>query len=183
MVVCVLVIGVADLLIWRSGAPYGVQALFDEPAHAAIGILALSAIGLSFGTPVVAAVLAGSLLIDLDHVPHLLGSNVLEHGVPRPYSHSLLTIAIVLLVALLLRDRRRRRLGLVVASALALHFFRDMAEPGGPGVSLLWPLSDHAFTLNYAWFAGLAAALAVVALARRRLARPRLRAIQQKALS
>ena len=167
MLACVLVIAVADLVIWLAHVPYAAEALFDEPAHAAIGILALAAVAVSISAPVVIAMLAGSLLIDLDHLPDVLGSNVLEHGVPRPYTHSLLTVVVVLAVALLLRDRTLRRLALVVAVALCLHFVRDMAEPHGPGVSLLWPLSDRPVTLAYGWWAGLVALLALLAFARR----------------
>ncbi len=165
---CVGVIGLADLLIWRwKGAPYAVEALLDEPAHVATGLLALTACGLVFELPVVLAVLAGSLLIDTDHWPGVFGSRILEQGVPRPYTHSLGTIVVLVVVALLLK-RRKRELTLIAALALSLHFFRDMAEPGGPGVSLLWPLSDHAVTVRYLEYAAVIVALAAVALVRRR---------------
>lgn len=108
MVSWVLVIGLADLLIWRwQGAPYVVEGLLDEPAHAATGLLALTACGPAFDVSVVAAVLGGSLLIDVDHWPHVFGSKILEHGVPRPYTHSLGTIALVLALGLLLKGRKR----------------------------------------------------------------------------
>jgi membrane-bound metal-dependent hydrolase YbcI (DUF457 family) len=166
---CVGVIGLADLLIWRwKGAPYAVEALLDEPAHVATGLLALTACGLVFELPVVLAVLAGSLLIDTDHWPGVFGSRILEHGVPRPYTHSLGTIVVLVAVALLLKGRKRE-LTLIAALALALHFFRDMAEPGGPGVSLLWPLSDHAVTVRYLEYAAVIVALAAAALVRRRV--------------
>lgn len=163
---CVLVIAIADLLIWRAKPPYAVDGLLDEPAHLATGLLALAALATVVETPLLAAVVAGSLLIDLDHLPHVFGSYILEQGVPRPYTHSLGTIVVLLVIAALLRARRRELL-LVAAAALALHFLRDMAEPGGPGISLLWPLSDSAPTIAYGWYAVFMAVLAVVALARR----------------
>lgn len=162
-------VGVADLLIWRwKGAPYAVEALLDEPAHAATGVLALVAFAGGFEAPVVLAVLAGSLLIDADHIPHVFGSHILEHGVPRPYTHSLGTILVLVAVALLMRDRGRRRLVVIATLALALHFFRDAAEPGGPGVSPLWPVSDHAVTVAYGWYAALLLAFAAIAVGRAR---------------
>jgi membrane-bound metal-dependent hydrolase YbcI (DUF457 family) len=166
---CLGVIALADLLIWRWKVPYGVEALFDEPAHLATGLVALAAAGVWFEAPIVLAVVAGSLLIDLDHIPHVFGSNVLEQGIPRPYTHSLGSLVVLVAVALLLRGNGAvRRVALVVALALGLHFFRDTAEPGGPGVSLLWPVSDHAVTVGYAWYGAAVAALVAIALARRR---------------
>jgi hypothetical protein len=165
-----LVVGVADLLTWRwKGAPYAVQGLLDEPAHAATGVLALTAFVAELQAPVALAVLAGSLLIDADHLPHVLGSDVFEHGIPRPYTHSLGTIVVLMGVTLLMRTERRRRLILIATLALALHFFRDSAEPGGPGVSLLWPVSDHGVTVAYGWYAGVLAGLAAIGLGRARL--------------
>jgi hypothetical protein len=163
---CLAVIAVADFLIWRWKAPYAVEALLDEPAHAATGLVGLAAFGVSFEAPVVLAVLAGSLLIDLDHVPHVFGSHILEQGIPRPYTHSLGAILVLVAVAWLLRGRARR-LVLIATLALGLHFFRDTAEPGGPGVSLVWPLSDKTLTIGYVWYAAALAALAAIALARR----------------
>lgn len=163
-----IVVAVADLVIWRWQAPYAVEALFDEPAHAATGLIALTAFQLTFDGPVVLAVLAGALLIDADHWPHVFGTNILQHGVPRPYTHSLGTLLVLSAVAVALRSPRARRLLLVATAALALHFFRDAAEPGGPGVSLLWPISDQPLTVAYGWYAGALTAFAAVAVARRR---------------
>lgn len=156
-------IAVADLLIWRWKAPYAMEALLDESAHAATGLLALTAFGVVFDASVVGSVLAGSLLIDLDHLPHVFGSQILEHGVPRPYTHSVGTVVLLIVVGLLLAGRTRT-LTLVAMLALVLHLFRDAAEPGGPGVSLAWPLSDHAFAVRYVWYAALMVAFAAVAL-------------------
>jgi hypothetical protein len=169
VLVSLAVIAVADLVIWRWKAPYAAEALFDEPAHVGTGLLALAAAGVSFPASVVLAVVAGSLLIDLDHLPHLFGSHLIEHGIPRPYTHTLGTVAFLLVLALVIRSWRWRLLVGVAGLALALHFFRDMAEPGGPGVALLWPFSDHAFTLPYPWYGGVLAVFASLALARRKL--------------
>jgi inner membrane protein len=164
LVTCIAVIGAADLLLWLWKVPRVIVALSDESAHVATGLVALGACGVAFEAPVVGAVLAGSVLIDLDHVPDLLGSDVLQHGIPRPYTHSLATV-VVLVGAALLLPSKTRKLMLVAALALLLHFFRDIAEPGGPGVALLWPFSDHAYTLEYGWYAGALVLLTAIALA------------------
>lgn len=38
-----------------------------------------------------------------------------------------------------------------------LHFLRDLAEGNGSGVSLLWPLSDHAFSYPHTTYLALMA--------------------------
>jgi inner membrane protein len=160
---------VADLVLWRwKGAPYVVNGLLDEPAHAATGVLALVALAGYFEVPVALAALAGSLLIDVDHIPHVFGSDIFERGIARPYTHSLGTILVLLGLASLLRDKGRRRLAVIATLALALHFFRDTAEPGGPGVSLLWPVSDDGVTVAYGWYLAVLVALAAIAVGRAR---------------
>jgi hypothetical protein len=41
-----------------------------------------------------------------------------------------------------------------IATGLMLHFARDVAE-GPPGVRLLWPLQQTAWTASYWWFLGM----------------------------
>jgi membrane-bound metal-dependent hydrolase YbcI (DUF457 family) len=170
VLLCLAVVAIADLVIWRVQMPYLVEAVFDEPAHAATGLLVLFAICVAPSRPVILAVLAGSVLIDLDHVPHVFGITILEHGVPRPYTHAVITLIAIGLVAGLVRDRRLRMLVLIVGAAVAVHLIRDMAEPGGPGVSLLWPLSDHPYAMPYVPYGLALVALAAVGIARRRTA-------------
>ena len=55
----------------------------------------------------------------------------------------------VLVVAALWRSRRDVLLG--IAIGLAIHFWRDMSEADA-GVALLWPFSDHSFTLSHAGY-------------------------------
>jgi membrane-bound metal-dependent hydrolase YbcI (DUF457 family) len=81
------------------------------------------------------ALLAGSLLIDLDHAPSELGHEWLRAGGRgRPYPHAFLTVAAA---ALLSR---------AAALALAVHLARDLTDPES-GVRLLWPLSNHEFNV------------------------------------
>ena len=167
VVISVAVIATADFLLWRwEGPPFVFLALLDEPAHAATGLVALSGLGVIFEVPIVLAVLAGSVVIDLDHAPDMLGSHLLlvGHGIQtRPCTHSLTTVVVLASVALLVRGYARN-LVLVAALALVVHFFRDIAEPGGSGAPLLWPLSDRVYTLGYGWYAGALIVLAAIAL-------------------
>ena len=139
----------------------------DESAHLLTTLLVLWAFGPRLGRFLAPALLA-SVAIDVDHVPGHLGADWLTAGTPRPYTHSVLTILIVLGLALVWRRRRDACLG--VAIGLAVHFGRDMGE-GGAGVSLLWPVSGHAFQYPHGYYLALIAAC--VALAAHRIARRR----------
>jgi inner membrane protein len=108
--------------------------------------------------------LAASVAIDVDHVPGELGAGWLTAGTPRPYTHSLLTVALVLVAAL--AWRRRRVLMLGVAFGLALHLWRDMSETGN-GVALFWPFSYRSVRLSHAGY--LAVMALVVALGAHRI--------------
>lgn len=114
----------------------------DEIAHLMTALLILWALGPRVCKRFLVPALIASVAIDADHIPGRLGADWLTAGTPRPYTHSLLTIAIVLVLAW--RWRRRRELLLGVAIGLGIHLWRDLAE-GESGVSLLWPFSYHSF--------------------------------------
>jgi inner membrane protein len=132
---------------------------FDETAHLLTTLLFLWAAGGAALERLGLPALIASFLIDVDHVPSRLGVNWITAGTPRPYTHSLLTVALVLVGAGLWRRNRDLLLG--IAIGLALHFWRDTGEPGS-GVALLWPWSDHAF--SYSHWIYLAAMVVVVAV-------------------
>ena len=90
--------------------------------------------------------LIASVAIDLDHLPQHLGTQFLTAGTPRPYTHSLLTAAVLALAAA--TGTRRRVMWLGVLAGLLVHFWRDLSEPGA-GVSLLWPFFKLALTLPH----------------------------------
>lgn len=119
----------------------------DESAHLLSTLLVMWALGRGASRRFMVPALIASVAIDVDHVPGRLGTQFLTAGTPRPYTHSLLTIAVVLGLAGLSAGRARRSartgtdLWLGVALGLAFHFWRDLSE-GASGVSLLWPLSD-----------------------------------------
>jgi hypothetical protein len=145
--------------------------LIDEPAHlatCALLLLVLAALS-SWRLPLafVVAALLGSVAIDLDHLPGYLGWTGLTDGSPRPYSHGLLPVFAFLALGFLV-PRRYKAVMLGLAFGLSTHLLRDLAT--GPGVPLLWPVSDGIAQVPYVVFAALLvlAALAVPALARSR---------------
>jgi inner membrane protein len=152
-------------------------ALVDEPAHlatCAIALLVLAAVrGSAAERGFAIAALIASTAIDLDHLPHYLGSQLLMGaGLPRPYTHSLLFVALLLALGWALRSGRRE-VALGIAFGVAAHLLRDLAT--GPGVPFFWPFSAAAVSVPYAAYAAaLLLATATVALsAPRRPARRR----------
>jgi inner membrane protein len=154
----VAVLGV-DLLLAARRWSVPAEAVLDEPAHLlTAGLLAL-AVGVRSGR-VLAWVLAGAVLIDLDHVPLYLGAEVTADG-GRPVSHSVTTVLVLLAAAGVWRAQRTRLAAL--ALGVVLHVVRDLAT--GPGVPLLWPLLPASVQMPYAVYLGLlVAALAAVAV-------------------
>ena len=132
----------ADWAYTMAGDSFFPGGPLDEIAHFFTTLLVLWALGPRVCKRFLVPAHIASVAIDADHIPGQLGINWLTAGTPRPYTHSLLTIAVVLVIAALWR--RRRDLALGVAIGLAIHFWRDMAE-GDNGVSLLWPVSYHSF--------------------------------------
>ena len=150
--------------------------LLDEPAHLATTLIVLLAVATLAGVRRMAgpalwfaagALVAGNA-IDVDHVPALLGSDFLTEGTPRPYSHSLITVAALLLLARVARGRGRPLLAGAAVGVL-LHLFRDLATAP---VSLWWPFDSAPSSLPYPIYSvvvgGLALVPLVAALARRR---------------
>ena len=122
----VAVIAIADLLLARRAWSRPAIALLDEPAHFATTWLAATAIAPEHTR----AALLASTLLDLDHVPSELGSDVLRRGAARPFGH---TGAAVVAVGSVSRG---------AALGAAAHLLRDLAAE--PGVSLAWPVSGRA---------------------------------------
>jgi inner membrane protein len=133
----------------------------DETAHLMTTLLVGWALGRRVRDRFLLPALVASVAIDADHVPGALGYDFLTRGTPRPYTHSLLTLAAVLVVGVVWRSRRDLLLG--AALGLAIHFWRDMSESGA-GVSLAWPVSDHSFMLSHAGYLAAMAVFATVAV-------------------
>jgi inner membrane protein len=142
LAIAALVLAAADWGYRLAGDSFVRGGPLDEIAHLMTALLILWALGPRICKRFMIPALIASVAIDADHIPGQLGATWLTAGTPRPYTHSLLTIVVVLAIAALWRARRDVVLG--VAIGLALHFFRDLAE-GDAGVSLLWPVSYHSF--------------------------------------
>jgi inner membrane protein len=139
--VAAAMLALTDLGAQRSSASFWPGGPLDLTAHFLTALIALWALDRRLPDAFLGGALVASVLIDLDHVPGHLGVHLLTAGTPRPYTHSLLTIAVVLAFAAVLSGRRMLLFG--VAAGLALHFWRDVGDPGS-GVALLWPFSDYA---------------------------------------
>src|SRR5208282_1230463 len=75
------------------------RALLDEAAHVATTALALDATSAT-QRPFRLAALVSTVLIDVDHVPDkVFGVTLLTRHAPRPFTHSLSTIAVILLIS------------------------------------------------------------------------------------
>jgi inner membrane protein len=144
LVAATAVLVLADWGQTMAGASFVPGGPLDETAHVLTMLIVLWALGDRVRERLGIAALVASVAIDVDHVPQYLGFDFLTRGTPRPYSHSLLTIAVVLLLAAVWRRRRDCLMG--VALGLVVHFWRDLSEAGS-GVALLWPFSDHSFSL------------------------------------
>ena len=141
LLVAVVLLAASDWASLRAGDSVVPGGPLDECAHLMTMLLLLWALGPAITRRFLVPALIASVAIDVDHIPQHFGAGFLTVGTPRPYTHSLLTVAVVL--GLVWAWRSRRELWLGVALGLLVHFWRDLAE-GGPGVSLLWPFS-------YAW--------------------------------
>jgi inner membrane protein len=159
-----LVIATLGLIAADWGSRVAGDSLFpgaplDETAHFFTTLLVLWALGRRACDRFLWPALIVSVVIDTDHIPGRLGADWLTEGTPRPYTHSLLAVGILLLLALLARRRRDPLLGLAIG--LTIHLWRDTAEPQS-GVALLWPWSHRAFVSSHGSY--LAAIGVVVAI-------------------
>jgi len=160
--------GIAALDVVRTSRnhwPVPLLAGLDWPAHFLTAALALTALPRRLDPEVAAWALAGSVAIDLDHIPLYLGFRpVVTEAGGRPFTHSLTTATALLGAAVPARGRARKVLAGLGAGVL-LHLVRDI---GTGGVPLLWPLHRGTVRVPYApHFAAIAWAAAAPALRRR----------------
>ncbi len=124
--------------------PIPVVGLLDEPAHLLTAWVVLAAVGVT-PSRVVRWVLLGAVVIDVDHIPlYLWGVPVTGDG-GRPVTHSLTTVAALLLVAAAVP--RSRTVVSALTAGLVLHMARDIVT--GPGIPLLWPIRPDSVLLPY----------------------------------
>lgn len=137
----------------------------DEAAHLATVLLVLWSVRLPMPRRLVLAVLLGAVAIDIDHVISISTSFPMQNGAPRPYTHSLLTPAVLVIVSLLMPTAIR--VGLVgIALGTLGHFLRDIAT--SDGMLLFWPLSSTTVLLPYQLYAVTVVLLAVGSIQRLR---------------
>ena len=163
LAIAALVLAAADWGYRLAGDGFAPGGPLDETAHLMTTLLILWALGPRICKRFMVPALIASVAIDADHIPGQLGATWLTAGTQRPYTHSLLTIVVVLAIAALWRARRDVVLG--VAIGLALHFFRDLAE-GDAGVSLLWPVSYHSFQYPHAVYVAIMVVVVMIDAAR-----------------
>jgi membrane-bound metal-dependent hydrolase YbcI (DUF457 family) len=143
-----------------------VSGVVDEAAHAATGVALLAALPRA-GGDFARGLAAGSILLDVDHLPELWGRRWLRPRGVRPLPHTLALPALLLAHA----ARKGDRLALGAAVGLAGHLLRDLAT-GKTAVPLLWPLTRRPFTVRYRKYAAVMAVLAAASAPRRRPAFP-----------
>jgi inner membrane protein len=152
-----------DWLISWHGLGFVLRGLIDEPAHLATALVVLGAITRFRGSPPEpkfwVTMLICSVLIDVDHLPAEFGIDALTDGTPRPYTHALWTVLVLILAWGVARYRARRNgrprpatAELVLAGAawgLAAHFLRDIATAP---MSFWWPVTDMSVEVPYWWY-------------------------------
>lgn len=144
-----------------------ISGIVDEAAHAATGVALLAAMPSVDGS-FARGLAAGSILLDIDHVPELWGRRWLRPRGVRPVPHSLGVPA--LLIAHAIRKSDRTALGAAVG--LGGHLLRDLAT-GKTAVALLWPLTKRPFRVRYRKYVTFLAVAVAVGEARRTTGRRR----------
>lgn len=140
------------VLDW-SGRGLLVAALADETAHLLTALLILAAVPSRIPPVTVGSALLAVVLIDLDHLPLVLGSDFLTQRTGRPVTHALWVVMLALILAAMTRDQIRA-IFIGVGVGLVAHFIRDLAGTSA-GVPLLWPLSTRGATIPYGLYLAL----------------------------
>jgi inner membrane protein len=139
----------------------------DEPAHLFTTVIVVMFVRAVAKRQLSTAWTMGALiagnLIDADHLPQVLGSYVITAGTPRPYSHSLVTVA-CLLVASGITKGPVSSFSAGAAVGVGGHLFRDLATGLVP---LAWPASFRGFGIPYWTYASTLVVLALTPLATR----------------
>ena len=138
------------------------QAPLDWTGHVLTTLFVVWAARPLVGRREIVAALIASVVIDADHIPGYLGSDILTAGTRRPYTHSLLTVIVLLFLAIVRPSWRGWALG--AALGVSSHLWRDLAEPHGLGVVLLWPPLTRSLSTPTQVYLGSVAVLVVMGL-------------------
>ena len=167
-----LLVGILGLDWLQFSNAWGkvVIGILDEPAHLATGALVLLAVAgpawLLRHRLFACAALFFAMAIDADHIPYYAGVRFIVHG-GRPFSHSLATVLLLLLIGLALPAGRFPRLRPIVLGAgvgVALHLLRDVGN--GPGIPLFWPVTWLNVIVPYGFYGAAIVGIAVLATLR-----------------
>jgi hypothetical protein len=137
-----------------------VSGVVDEAAHAATGVALLAALPRA-DAEFVRGFAAGSILLDIDHLPELWGSRWLRPRGVRPLPHSFWLPGALLGLGV----RRSNKAALGAGAGLAGHLLRDLST-GKTAVPLLWPLTRRRFRVRYRKYIAVMALLAAVGASR-----------------
>jgi inner membrane protein len=167
VVVCAAGLFAVDQYAYQqAGSALLPQAPLDWTAHLLTTLFIVWAVKPLVNEAQLVPALIASVVIDADHIPGELGSQILTGGTQRPYTHSLTTVVVLLLLAAARPEWRNWASG--AALGVASHLWRDLAEPQTSSVSLFWPVSSHGVNTPAAVYLGSIALFAVIALARSR---------------
>ncbi|CCH85886.1 Membrane-bound metal-dependent hydrolase [Modestobacter italicus] len=157
-----LVVALDAALAYRHW-PMVLAGLIDEPGHLVTAALLLAALLPWRGRAIAPWALAGSVLLDVDHVPlYWFWPGIAAEGGGRPVTHSLITAAVLLAGAAALTRWRIPLVGLAVG--VLLHQLRDLAS--GPGVPLLFPWTEAWVRVSERSYLAVVAVAAVIATVR-----------------
>ena len=162
--VCGLLFVVAlDAALASRRWPVVLTGLIDEPGHLVTAALLLAALLPRRARALWPWALAGSVLLDVDHVPlYSFWPGIAAEGGGRPVTHSLITAAVLLAGAAAVKRWRIPLVGLAVG--VLLHLVRDLAS--GPGAPLLFPWTEAWVRVSERSYLAVVAVAAVVATVR-----------------
>jgi membrane-bound metal-dependent hydrolase YbcI (DUF457 family) len=165
VVAAAMVLFAVDQFVYqRVGSFVPFQAPLDWTNHLLTTLFIVWAVRPLVGRRMILAALVASVVIDADHIPGYLGSEIITGAGNRPYTHSLATVTVLLALAAARPSWRGWASG--AALGVLSHLWRDLAEPQGVGVSLLWPFSDRGVTTSAGLYLGSIAVLGAIALVR-----------------
>ena len=152
-----------DLALAYRHWPVVLAGLIDEPGHLVTAAILLAALLPWRWRAIAPWALAGSVLLDVDHIPlYSFWPGIAAEGGGRPVTHSLITAAVLLAGAAALKRWRIPLVGLAVG--VLLHLVRDLAS--GPGAPLLFPWTEAWVRVSERSYLAVVAVAAVVATVR-----------------
>ncbi len=147
----VAVVVVLDVAQRSSAAPVPVAVLMDAVSHL-LGayVLVCAVLPRPALRRLVTWVVVGAVAMCVVHWPlHLRDGGLADQVLPPPAP----SVVTGLVLACLAVSPVLRRAALGLAAGVALHLVRDAAT--GPGVPLLWPLTESVVLVPYPWYTGL----------------------------